>query len=199
MTAEDKPQFAEIIYSIYKFWNREPSSMDLTIWWETLVGYDLAAVRVALTRHMRNPDVGQFIPKPADVVKELGGTSADASMIAWAKVIGAVRKVGSYDSVLFDDPITNIVVRDMGGWIWFGQQTEKELPFIEKRFRDAYRAWRARGLFGADPVLRLPGIFEAANTANGYKAPALRLIGDQATAKALSEGGTAPLLTEGRT
>ena len=44
------------------------------------------------------------MPKPADIRRVLGGTTADAAALAWAKVIRAVHAVGAYSTVAFDDP-----------------------------------------------------------------------------------------------
>ena len=56
----------------------------------------------------------------------------------------------------------------------------KEMPFIEKRFRDAYRAWLARG--APDGVVtHLAGIHETHNAANGFSGAIQRprLIGNK--------------------
>lgn len=196
MSEEDRKPFAEMIAGVYELYNRPLSESILEMWWTTMVRFDLASVREALGRHAMNPDAGMFIPKPADVVRELGGTSADASMLAWSKVVNAIKAIGTHESVTFDDPIVNRVLKDLGGWYWLGTQKESEMPFIEKRFRDAYRAWRQRGLSGSDPVSHLPGLFELSNGhmyPDSVKAP--KLIGDLRAARALYEGKTVSLIT----
>lgn len=196
MKPDDRRPFAELISGIYSFYNRQATQVVFDVWWAAMERFDLETIRGALSRHCMNPDAGQFLPKPADVVRELGGTSADASMLAWAQVARAVRDVGSYDSVTFDDPITNRVVSDLGGWIWLCEQGEREWPFVEKRFRDAYRACRQRGLAGLDPVRRLPGRIEANNNAIGRpdSVPEPKLIGNPARARSIALGEDVGLL-----
>lgn len=189
MNASDRRPFAEMLGAVYELYNRNLSEAILSMWWEALNRYDLDSVRSALNRHAMNPDSGQFIPKPADLVRELGGTSADASMLAWIKVNRAVQNVGCWESVTFDDPIINRVVSDMGGWPWLGSNlTEREAPFIEKRFRDAYRAWRNRGLHGTDIVAHLPGRYEINNAPHGFAVTPPKLIGDQKIAALIADG-----------
>lgn len=106
--------------------------------------FDLAAVKDALNRHCVNPDNGQFMPKPADVVKLLQGSSQDGALVAWAKVDRAVRQVGTYSTVVFDDPIIHRVVQDMGGWVALGDKREKEWPFVAKEFENRYRGYPMR-------------------------------------------------------
>lgn len=188
MVDADRAAFAEALAGVYELYGRSDrlSAEVLEMWWEAMRAFDLRAVREALGRHAMNPDHGQFIPKPADVVRELGGTSADASMLAFARVVRALRDVGTLESVTFDDPITNRVLRDLGGWAWLGEQKTAEMPFIEKRFRDAYRAHRARGLDG-DPVTHLAGRIELSNAAlPGVKIDPPRLVGDRAAAAAIA-------------
>lgn len=190
MTPSDRAKFGELLGAVYELYNRPLSPTILSMWWESLARYDLDTVREAFNRHAMNPDQGQFIPKPADIVRELGGTSADISMLAWAQVNRAVAHVGCWDSVTFDDPITNRVLQDMGGWPWLGTNLcEKEAPYIEKRFRDTYRAWRQRGLIGTELVRHLPGRYEVHNGSKGYATPAPTLIGNKKRAHLILSGG----------
>lgn len=198
MNNADRAPFAELLAAVYELYGKvgQLSETILSMWWEAMSRYDLEAVRGALSAHAMNPDSGQFLPKPADVVRELDGTTVDASMLAWQKAVRAIGTVGSYASVVFDDPITNRVLADLGGWPWFGRQSDKEMPFVEKRFRDAYRALLRRGLAGSEPILRLPGIIESQNHGNGYAVEKPIMIGNKARALAISEGRTKSLSFE---
>lgn len=191
MKADDDKPFAVLLGSVYELYNRTLSAAIIAMWWEALSPYDLAAVREALNRHAMNPDAGQFIPKPADVVRELGGTTADVSALAWAKVVRGARDFGCYDSVAFDDPLVHQTLDELGGWTWFGRQTTKEMPFIEKRFKDSYRAYLRRGLpADARQITHLPGIIEEHNSSiSGAEVQAPKLIGHPARAKLIASGG----------
>ncbi len=189
MKPADRTQFAQALAAVYALYRVDLSEAVTGMWWRALQAYELAAVVDALGRHSMNPDTGQFLPKPADVVKVLEGATSDVALLAWAKVIQGIRHVGTYDSVVFDDPIIHRVLEDLGGWVWIGQQTEKEMPFVEKRFRDAYRVWRARPAL-MDYQRRLAGVIEKQNGALGFSGVNVttRFIGDQAKARAVLEG-----------
>lgn len=175
MTDDDKAKFVEALSAVYALYRVDLSRAVTSIWWRALQGYELVAVVEALGRHAVNPDTGQFLPKPADVVRVLDGATQDVALVAWHKVVNGIRQVGTYESVVFDDPIINRVLHDLGGWAWLGAQQEREMSFIEKRFRDAYRAWRSRGL--SETVGHLPGITETHNVAKGFGAPTPVFIG----------------------
>ena len=65
---------------------------------------DLRAVADALNRHAVNPDNGQFLPKPADIVRLINGNTVDRALVAWSTVERAIRSTGPYQSVVFDSP-----------------------------------------------------------------------------------------------
>lgn len=180
MQPTDRMAFQALLASVYRFYPKQGEFSDfaLGVWWEAMKPFDFEAVKDALNRHAVNPDNGQFLPKPADVVKLLGGSNLDRATLAWTKVIDAVHHVGTYESVCFDDPIINAVIADAGGWIALGQVTEDELPFKQREFEQRYRAYRTKGAIDAHPKC-LPGIIARDNGANGFKAPDPVLIGDR--------------------
>ena len=114
---KDRAEFVEILTRTSEMYGTRMQPSLIELWWQVLADYDMAAIRHALTLHLRNPDTGQFMPKPADVIRMLGGTTQDAAQIAWSKVYGAVRKVGGWMDVVFDDPTIHQVLADMGGWM----------------------------------------------------------------------------------
>ena len=184
MTNDDRKEFVRTLASVYAM-NRVDLSDDVAeLWRQILSGYELTPLKDAFANHLKNPDAGQYPPKPADIVRELGGTTQDKSLLAWASVMQAVRRYGTHDSVQFEDQIIHRVMVDLGGWVWLGQQQEKELPFIEKRFRDAYRAWLHRGSIG-EPIPHLAGFIEQTNRGAGFhdRVPPPKRIG--ATARQL--------------
>lgn len=185
----DFDQFSQLLNATADLYGKTMSGMAISLWWNALSQYDLNAVRGGLSRHMQSPDSGQFMPKPADVIRMIGGTTQDGALQAWAKVDAAVRSVGTYQTVAFDDPIIHAVVDDMGGWVALGTKTEHEWPFVAKEFENRYRGYRNRG--GADEYPRtLIGIAEAQNSQNGIPSQPPVLIGDTGLAKQVLLGGS---------
>lgn len=195
MTPNDSESFTALVGDVYAFYRQDYSDFAARVWWQAMQPFDFAAVADAFNRHCVNPDAGQFMPKPADIVKMLQGSTQDAALVAWAKLDRAIRTVGTYQSVAFDDPIIHRVVTEMGGWIGFGTKTEDEWPFVRNEFVNRYRGYRTRNEIPEYPP-HLIGISEAQNVKNGFSAPAPLLLGDATRAKQVCDGGSnAPLLT----
>lgn len=158
------------------------------LYFQGLQHYDFEAVKQAMTRHLQNPDSGMFMPKIADFVKMMQGNTQDSALIAWAKVDRAVRRVGTWSSVVFDDEIIHAVLQDMGGWLALGSKTEEEWPFIAKQFENRYRGYKQRN----ERVEHLPvliGRAEAENGFNGFKSQKPILIGNETKAIAVYKSG----------
>lgn len=185
----DKVEFGKIIQSLFEYYDRKISNPVIDMYWQGLEHYELPAIRDALNRHMRNPDSGQFMPKIADIAKMLGGTTQDAALQAWAKVDQAVRRVGTYSDVAFDDPLIHRVLTDMGGWISLGQKREDEWPFIAKEFENRYRGYRVRSERPEYPPV-LIGISGAHNRNGGFAQDVPMLIGNAEKAQEVMQGGS---------
>ena len=105
------------------------------------------------------------------------------------KVDAAIRRVGTYSDVVFDDPIIHRVISDMGGWIAFGVIDDKEWPFTGNQFKTRYQGYRIRGEVPEyQPVLT--GIANAHNSKEGHKTQPPMLIGDESKAKQVMLAGT---------
>lgn len=193
MTDDDKKDFSVMMHAIYGYYGKELTNDVIRIWWGGLKHMDLAAVRDALNRHVANPDTGQFVPKIADIVKMADGSTGNMALRAWTLVDQAVRSVGPYQSVCFDDRITMRVLQDMGGWAKFASITEDEWPFVAKEFQNRYAGYRGRSELPACAD-HLVGIAEAQNIANGQPVPPVMLIGNPEKAKQIrAEGSKEPM------
>lgn len=194
MTPEDFDKFRDGVQGVYSFYGKDVSDFALDVWWAALKAYDLAAVVEAFNRHLMNPDTGQWLPKPADIVKMFGGRTQDRAMSAWSKVDRAIRTVGTHQSVAFDDPLIHRVLQEMGGWISIGQKTDDEWPFVAKEFENRYRGYAMRGEVPDYPPV-LIGIAQAYNEQKGYQSPSPTLIGVAENAQLVMKGGaSAPMI-----
>lgn len=189
MQQNEYDKFADMLEAVSEYHGRKLTEGVIAIYWQGLRDLDLAAVRHALTAHVQNPDSGQFMPKIADVRRMLGGTTQDSALRAWAKVDRAIRGVGPYASVAFDDALIHRVLHDMGGWVGLGTKTEDEWPFVAREFENRYRGYAMRNDRPEYPPV-LIGIADADNARRGFRVSAPRLIGDAAQAQAVIEGGT---------
>jgi hypothetical protein len=189
MTEIDAKRFASAMQALGEYYGRQLSKAAVRLYWQGLMEFDILAIERAIGEHMRNPDTGQFLPKIADVVRVIHGRTEDQSLAAWAKVDRAVRSVGGYQSVVFDDPIVHRVISDMGGWVALCAKRDDEWPFVAKEFGVRYRAFRLRGETPEYPR-QLIGIAEAHNSSKGLPSDPPTLVGNQAAAERVMLGGT---------
>lgn len=187
MNERDERAFSTTLMGIGELYGREVSPSLAGIYFESLKQFDIQAIQAAITAHINNPDNGQFFPKPADIVKMIGGSNGDKAMQAWSKVDKAVRQVGTYASVAFDDPIIHRVLQDMGGWVMLGTKKDDEWPFVAREFETRYKGYAMRGEVPDHPRL-LYGIAQIHNEPNGHAVEPPRLIGNQEAAKRLMLG-----------
>ena len=139
MQNEDKAKFLMLMTAITELHQKKLSKQLLDIYWNALKHFEFKDVQLAMNRLILDPDVGQFMPKPADIARYIDGDSETRALNAWGKVMCAVRQVGAWDSVIFDDPIIHIVLTEMGGWVSLCRKQESELSFIFKEFEKRYR------------------------------------------------------------
>ena len=120
MNHSDYEKFREGIAGFMDF-DKDISDFAFDLWWNALNRYDLKAIIQAFNRHVVNPEAGKWLPKPADIVKMLEGSTLDSAMAAWTVVDKTLRERYLYRCG-FDDPIIHRVIHDMGGWVKFGEK-----------------------------------------------------------------------------
>ncbi len=169
MRSEDAPQFALWMATLGELYNKNVSTTLNEIYWNILKDFDFQEIKRAFRYHMTNPDGGQFMPKPSDIIRIIQGSAEEKALAAWTHVEKAIRSIGCYDSVSFDDPQIHAVIEDMGGWIHLCGSKLTEMPYRANEFKKRYQ----RHLISqCDPVYSVsPGIIEHHNRQLGLAAP----------------------------
>jgi len=191
MQPKDRPKFLTILTGIADYYGKELSTGVIGLYWEGLRQYDIEAVERALWQHTQNPDSGQFMPKIADVTKVLQGRTEDQAQVAWSKVDRAVRHIGGWADVAFDDAIVHRVLVDMGGWVRICSHDDENWPFVAKEFITRYRGFKIVGATPEYPRYLL-GSASVHNTAEGLAKPCVRLVGNEDLVRRVIAGGMAP-------
>lgn len=184
----DREVFVRALMGVAEIHSKKLSAFQIELYWNVLTAYPVGDVTTAMERHMADPDVGQFMPKPADIIRQIAGSGDTQAMLAWTKVEKAMRTVGSYRSVVFDDWKIHAVVRDMGGWLALCEMNTDELPFRAREFEKRYRGYTTSQAYPP----KLIGRSEAYNQAEGYEKfvePPV-LIGNQERALLVHDRGT---------
>ena len=188
-TLEEKRRFAALMTSLADYYEKDLSKGVIALYWEGLRQYDYEAIEKAAWAHTQLSDeAGRWMPKVSDLNKMLVGRTTDQSQIAWSKVDKAIRTVGPYSDVAFDDPIIHRVISDMGGWIAINGKDEKEWPFVAKEFCTRYQAFKMTGDTPEHPNY-LIGMANAQNTHSGQENKLqVRLLGNVEKARQIASG-----------
>lgn len=191
MLEQERGHFYALLTGLFELYNKKTSPELLEIYFNALKGHELADLSRAANLHALDPDAGSFMPKPADFVRHIAGSKQTRAMKAWTLVERAVRSIGQYESVVFDDPITHAVLEDMGGWVDLcSTPTEKDLEFRGHEFSKRYQGYVLQGGVTEYPN-KLVGLIEADCNRRKFPAPQPKLIGNPEKAKQVLLGGRA--------
>lgn len=188
MIESDKTKFHAMINLAFELAGKDKPERHLVKgYFVALEKYDIEEISQALNRHAVDPDQGQWVPKIADIVRNITGNTQTQSELAWTKVDTAIRTVGPHESVCFDDKTIHAVIEDMGGWILLCGIDNDEYPFKHNEFIKRYRGYAVRP--PGQVMKRLIGSNEAgcANWPDKIAPPVL--VGDRDKALLILESG----------
>jgi len=141
MKSDDMNVFAQLLTTICALYKHHMNELTMELYWQALCEFELTVVKQAFQAYINHPDTGQFMPKPADVLRYLNGGSETQALQAWSRVQQIMRDVGSYDTLVFDDAILHRVIEDMGGWIRLSEKTVQEMNFLAHEFKKRYAGY----------------------------------------------------------
>lgn len=141
MKNEDKRAFFDLMMAAGEVYGREVTQPMAAIYFSALAGVSIEQVQEAMMTHMQNPDSGQFFPKPADIIKQMTGTTKqqdaaieDKAAIAWACIERDIRRIGSYGTLKLEDKQALATVKAMGGWQSICQTETSKMEWKRKEF-----------------------------------------------------------------
>jgi hypothetical protein len=179
-----------LIVEVSKFYRQDATPFTIMVWENAMQPYSFEQVSKALTAHVSNPENGQFMPKPADIVRQLIGTATDRSSLAWGKVFEAIGTVGAYQDVIFEDAAIHAVIEDIGGWSKICRGETKDLSFLMHRFCESYKAYAKQEQFDYPRKLMGDRSPDSEFEKKGIAPPKPYLVGDRATCQAVFDGGS---------
>ncbi len=96
MQAHEQPAFLALLTMLASVYGKSLPEAVIELYWQTLQRFEWQAVKQALHAHVQHPDIGQFFPKPADVIRHIEGGPEQRAIRAWAWVLQAMQVHGSY-------------------------------------------------------------------------------------------------------
>ena len=148
MKNEDKRAFFDLMMAAGEVYGREVTQPMAAIYFSALANVSIEQVQEAMMAHMQNPDSGQFFPKPADLIKQMTGTTKqqdaaieDKAAIAWACIERDIRRIGSYGTLKLEDKQALATVKAMGGWQSICQTETSKMEWKRKEFIRMYETF----------------------------------------------------------
>ena len=162
---QDKNLFNRFMAGIGETFDKEISEILLDIYWSVLERFSDEQCKEAFNKAIVSC---KFFPKPVEIIELISdgpGKLDDRAELQASEVIWAVKHIGHYQSVRFDDPVTMAVIQQCyGGWIQLCSELKEE-KWFRKDFVRYYRAYHNQGIaFNG----YLTGFIESENTMRGY-------------------------------
>jgi hypothetical protein len=144
----DRERLLQTLAATFAYYERELTEFICTVWLEDLEGQPIDAVCEAFVRHRRDPERGQWMPKTADILRQLRGDADEAAAVAWRRVLAAAKRGGG----AFDGPEQQ-ALEAIGGMRRLRLAQESETGHLRREFASAFAAFRAREDRGTSPLL----------------------------------------------
>lgn len=107
----------------------------------------------------------KFFPKPVELMEFIRPDQETVALDAWETLQRTIRRVGQYQSVLFQDGRLTHTVESLGGWEVVCLWETKDLSYRRHEFLKTYQALKDGG-----PPRTLLGLIERDNSGRGYLA-----------------------------
>lgn len=189
MTENERGDFGQLVTAALAYYRQDATPFVLDVWWQGCKPFSMEQLRKALTGHATDPERGVYAPKVADVVRVLGGTQTDKSLMAWGRAFDAMSSVGAYTDVVFDDPAIHAAIADCGGWTKMCRSDMDELSYLQHRFCQAHRAYSGREGYDYPRILNGDRSPDDMYAKRGLKPPKPTVIGDIERARLVYKGG----------
>lgn len=168
MQSTDSQEFATLVARTWRFYGKTPSGEDVADWFDLLQECALSDVAVAFRRHLTDPVRGQYLPKPADIIRHLpAATPGDGRP-------GPDEAWGLLVRLIHDERETGALTEEMrAGWqtcqpiLDLGDEVGARKCFLETYARCVEEARRTGTTprwtvsLGTDPQLREQRLIEA--------------------------------------
>lgn len=158
---KNNKMFRQFMATIGELFEKEVTGILSDVYWRALEPYTDEQCEKAFNSVILS---SRFMPKPVDIIEAIRGTQGDRATKAWIEVIRTIRRVGTYESVKFKDPVIHAVIEQMGGWPEMGNMLIDDEKWKQKEFEKLYPIMEARGRCPE----YLPGMIEVENSARGF-------------------------------
>lgn len=167
MTQADKARFATALAGMGEVFDREIKIAVAEIYFRALERFSIDEVEAGISKACSSL---RFFPKPVELIEAITGGGQnleDKAHVEATKALGAVKNVGTYSTVVFDDPVSQaVIMQHFGGWYRLSELMAADEKWFLKDFAKAYASFARSGIkhFGS-----MPGLSSGSNALRGAK------------------------------
>lgn len=165
MLDTDKNQFKTLMLGAGEVYGKEINKPLLQTYFAALSTFEMEEVSAAMTAHLVDPDQGTFFPKPADLVRQIKGTSRDQKRsiesraeLAWNQIYHHITVKGPYKQLKLDDLQALAAVKAIGGMSVLSTADNEKMTWLKKEFISNYDTYENTPL--EQLPSSLPGLVE---------------------------------------
>lgn len=146
MVESDKQKFRELMVGVGELYGKEVTKPLLKIYFGSLSALSLEDVESGITKHSSDTYHGSFMPKPADIIRqiELFKPSVDErAELAWMQVTNKIRLKGAYGNLKIKDKQAMAAVKNLGTWQSLCHTDADKLQWKKKEFIEIYKTFES--------------------------------------------------------
>lgn len=145
MKTEDTAKIIKKLNILCVLFDKEVSEPLQEAYIKILSGYPIDKICNAFDRAMVTC---KFWPKPAEIIELIGGNVSDVAEVETGKVLDSIHRYGGGQTIVFDDPVTQAVIKQgFGGWIKLcSELKESEEKWFRKDFINIYKSYHKSGM-----------------------------------------------------
>lgn len=148
-----------------EYFGVEPSEALMEIYWQTFKGWSLENLKKAYGMVMRTQKFPR-LPFIYEIEEAIYGPIQDQAAIAYQTLVQTIKRIGPWETVIFEDGAIAGAVEGLGGWEEINLWSTDEWKFRKKDFEQLYLAHLRQGR--TQPT-RLVGAFDRINESNGQE------------------------------
>jgi len=142
MIESDKIAFREMMMGVGELYSKDITKPLLQIYFGSLVNFSLEQVSNGVSKHAGDPKHGTFMPKPADIIRQIEAdkpSTESRAELAWMTIEKKMSSVGAYGSLKLDDLQALAAAQSLGSWRDLCHTDTDKLQWKRKEFIEAYK------------------------------------------------------------
>lgn len=143
------------------------------VYYDSLIQFTIKQVETAFSKATLKL---KWFPKPVELIELITGTDECNGDVQATNVLKAIKQVGAYETVNFNDPVTHAVInRVFSGWVKMcNELMEKDEKWFLKDFAKYYKSFKSQGI---EDHGNLSGLIESHNSGLGIEHKEVKQIG----------------------